>query len=349
MQQKLKKLAYSLGLATTALLASHNAQAEGRLTIYCTVQNALCEDVAKRFSEKYDVQTSFTQMSTGTILGKLKAEKSNPQADVWYGGTIEPHFQAAELGLLEAYRPKNQANILPQFQKLMASDKGNYTSATYMLVLGLGINSEKLKALGLEMPKKWEDLLNPKLAGEVQIPDPRSSGTTYTIMATLISLWGEEKTFDYLKKLDANISQYPKSNLVTSNLVRGEVAESIGFTHAYITEKEKGNPIEYVIPEGKVGYALGGTSIVKNARNLDNAKLFADFVLTKEIQELPWREHHLYQLPSVVGAEVSPLMPNVKQLDFVEYDFDKFGSSEEGKHLINKWVEDVKLDDKLVK
>ena len=111
MQQKLKKLAYSLGLATTALLASHNAQAEGRLTIYCTVQNALCEDVAKRFSEKYDVQTSFTQMSTGTILGKLKAEKSNPQADVWYGGTIEPHFQAAELGLLEAYRPKTQANI----------------------------------------------------------------------------------------------------------------------------------------------------------------------------------------------------------------------------------------------
>ena len=82
-------------------------------------------------------------------------------------------------------------------------------------------------------------------------------------MATLISLWGEEKTFDYLKKLDANISQYPKSNLVTSNLVRGEVAESIGFTHAYITEKEKGNPIEYVIPQGKVGYALGGTSIVK--------------------------------------------------------------------------------------
>ena len=231
----------------------------------------------------------------------------------------------------------------------MASDKGNYTSATYMLVLGLGINSEKLKALGLEMPKKWEDLLNPKLAGEVQIPDPRSSGTTYTIMATLISLWGEEKTFDYLKKLNANISQYPKSNLVTSNLVRGEVAESIGFTHAYITEKEKGNPIEYVIPEGKVGYALGGTSIVKNARNLDNAKLFADFVLTKEIQELPWRKHHLYQLPSVVGAEVSPLMPNVKQLDFVEYDFDKFGSSEEGKYLINKWIEDVKLGDKLVK
>ena len=112
-------------------------------------------------------------MSTGTILGKLKAEKSNPQADVWYGGTIEPHFQAAELGLLEAYRPKNQANILPQFQKLMASDKGNYTSATYMLVLGLGVNTEKLKALGLEMPKKMGRFTQSEVSW--RIANPRSS------------------------------------------------------------------------------------------------------------------------------------------------------------------------------
>lgn len=349
MQHKLKKVVGSLGLALATFSAAQSVQAEGRLTVYCTVQNALCEDVTKRFSEKYDVQTSFIQASTGTILGKLKAEKSNPQADVWYGGTIEPHFQAAELGLLEAYRPKNQANILPQFKNLVESSKGDYTSVTYMLLLGLGVNTEKLKALGIEAPNKWEDLLNPKLAGEVQIPDPRSSGTTYTIMTTLISLWGEEKAFNYLKKLDANISQYPKSNLVTSNLVRGEVAESIGFIHAYITEKEKGSPIEYIFPVGKVGYALGGTSIVKNARNLDNAKLFADFVLTKEIQELPWRSHHLYQLPSIVGAEVSTLMPKTKELNLVEYDFNKFGSSEEGKHLINKWVEEVKFADKLSK
>lgn len=348
MQKQLKKVLWGLS-AATPLLLSNPALAEGRLNIYCTVQNEVCEDVAQRFAKKYDVETSFIHASTGTILGKLKAEKDNPQADVWYGGTIEPHFQAADLGLLEPFRPANQANILPQFKNLTASKKGEYTSIIYMLVLGMGINTEKLKTLGLEMPKTWDDLLNSKLQGEIQIPDPRSSGTTFTVMATLISLWGEEKAFEYLKKLDANISQYPKSNLVTSNLVRGEIAESIGFIHAYATEKEKGNPIEYVLPEGKVGYALGGSSIVKNARNLANAKLFADFVLTKEIQELTWRDHGLYQMPTVINAEASSKLPKPETLNLVEYDFEKFGSSEEGKRLINKWVEEVKLADKLTK
>lgn len=347
MKYQFKKLALLVGLATPFF--ANTVQAEGRLTVYCTVQNSLCEDVTQRFAKKYDVKTDFIHASTGTILGKLKAEKDNPQADIWYGGTIEPHFQAADLGLLEKFRPANQTNSLPQFKGLLASSKGDYTSIAYMLVLGLGYNPEKLQKLGVKPPKTWGDLLDPKLKGEVQLPDPRSSGTTFTVMATLISLLGEEKAFEYLKKLDGNISQYPKSNLVTANLVRGEIAASIGFIHAYTTEKEKGNPIEYVLPAGKVGYALGGASIIKNARNLANAKLFADFVLSKEIQELPWREHKLYQIPSVINAETSPKSPDLKSLAFVGYDFEKFGSNEEGKRLINKWVDEVKLAEKLTK
>lgn len=49
----------------------------------------------------------------------------------------------------------------------MVLDKGNYILVIYMLVFGLGINSEKLKVLGLEMLKKWEDLFNFKFVGEV--------------------------------------------------------------------------------------------------------------------------------------------------------------------------------------
>lgn len=348
MQKKFNKMLFVLGFGMPFFTANP-IQAEGRLNIYCTVQNEVCEDVAQRFAKKYDVETSFIHASTGTILGKLKAEKNNPQADIWYGGTIEPHFQAADLGLLEPFRPANQSNILPQFQKLTTSSKGEYTSIIYMLILGIGVNTEKLKALGRDMPKNWQDLLEPKLQGEIQIPDPRSSGTTFTIIATLISLWGEEKAFEYLKKLDNNISQYPKSNLVTSNLTRGEITESLGFIHAYQTEKEKGGSIEYVLPEGKIGYALGGSSIIKNARNLENAKLFANFVLTKEVQELPWRDHNLYQTPTVTNAEASPKLPKAETLNLIEYDFEKFGSSEEGKRLINKWIEEVRLSDKLTK
>ena len=173
----------SLGLVClTPLLLSQQASAEGRLTVYCTVQNALCEKVTTLFGEKYNVKTEFVHGGTETIFGKIKAEKDNPQADFWYGGTIEPHFQAGELGLLEAYRSPKQAEILPQFKSLM-EQKGEFTSVAYMLVLGFGVNTQKLAQLGLPTPKTWEDLLKPEYKGEIQLPDPRASGTTYTIMA----------------------------------------------------------------------------------------------------------------------------------------------------------------------
>ncbi|MGX2951070.1 ABC transporter substrate-binding protein [Ursidibacter sp. B-7004-1] len=342
MQRKLKSLVASLCLASP-LFATSNANAEGKLTVYCTVQNNVCENMTKKFSQKYNVETQFIHGGTGTIFARIKAEKDNPQADIWYGGTIEPHFQAGQLGLLEAYRSPNQAEILPEFKKLIDSEKGNFTSIVYMMVLGFGVNTEKLQKLGIEAPKKWADLLNPKLKGEVQLPDPRTSGTTYTIIATLIQLWGEEKAFEYLKQLDANISQYVKSSLVTTNLSRGESAATVGFVHSYATEKEKGAPVEAVLPEDGVGYALGGSSIIKGARNLDNAKLFMDWVLSKEAQEIPWREHGVYQIPTNVKAEVAPQSVKLSGVKLVELDFERFGSSEEGKRLVDKWLSEVKL------
>lgn len=342
MQTKLKTLIASLCLASP-LLISNSAQAEGKLTVYCTVQNNVCENMTKQFSKKYNVETQFIHGGTGTIFGRIKAEKDNPQADIWYGGTIEPHFQAGQLGLLEAYRSPKQAEVLPQFKGLIESEKGNFTSIVYMLVLGFGVNTEKLKKLGVEAPKKWDDLLDPRLKGEVQLPDPRSSGTTYTIMATLIQLWGEEKAFEFLKKLDKNISQYVKSNLVTANLSRGESATTVGFVHSYATEKEKGATVESVLPEDGVGYALGGVSILKGARNLDNAKLFMDWVLSKEAQEIPWREHGVYQIPTNVNAEVSDKSVKLSGVKLVELDYDRFGSSEEGKRLVDKWLAEIKL------
>lgn len=317
-------------------------QAEGKLTVYCSVQNNVCEDMMKKFSEKYQVDTQFIHGGTGTIFGRMKAEKDNPQADVWYGGTIEPHFQAAQLGLLAPYRSPKQAETLPQFQSLL-TQKGEFTSIVYMLVLGFGVNTEKLAQLGVEKPKTWADLLDPRLKDEVQLPDPRSSGTTYTIIATLIQLWGEEKAFAFLKQLDANISQYVKSSLVTTNLSRGESAVTIGFVHSYATEKEKGAPVEAVLPQDGVGYALGGTSIIKGARNLENAKLFTDWVLSKEVQELPWREHSVYQIPTNINAEVAPQSVKLDKVKLVELDFDRFGSSEEGKRLVDKWMTKIKL------
>ncbi|VEI57340.1 bacterial extracellular solute-binding, family 1 protein [Pasteurella multocida] len=339
---KFKSKLTALCLAIPFALST-KIMAEGKLTVYCSVQNTTCEKIVQTFGKQHNIETKFIRNSTGATLAKLIAEQNNPQADIWYGGTIEHHFQAGDLNLLEKYRSPNQTDIMPQFKSLM-DKRGDLTSIVYMLVLGFGINTEKFKTLGIkEYPKCWSDLLDPRLKGYVQMPDPQISGTTYTAIATLIQLWGEEKAFDYLKKVNANVSEYVKSALVTTNLSRGESAVAVGFVHSYATEKEKGAPVESILPCEGDGYSLGGMSIIKNARNLDNAKLFADWALTKEAQELVWRETKVYQIPTNIHAEASPQSVDPKKLNLIDYDFERFGSSEEGKRLTDKWVKEVKL------
>lgn len=342
---KLNKIALTLTtLCTSGLLLSSTAQAKGRLVVYCSATNIMCETATKIFEQKYDVKTSLIRNGSGSTFAKIEAEKGNPQADVWYGGTFDPQSQAGELGLLEKYRSPNIDQIMPQFQD-PGKVKGNYSSAIYMGVLGFGVNTERLKKLGIEkVPQCWSDLTDPKLKGEIQIADPQSSGTAYTAIATFVQLWDESKAFDYFKKLHPNISQYTKSGITPArNAARGESAVGIGFLHDYALEKQQGAPLELIVPCEGTGYELGGVSIIKGARNLENAKLFVDFALSREGQELAWKKGQSHQYLTNTTAEQSPEAFNPNKLKLVNYDFEKFGAADERKRLINKWVEEVKL------
>lgn len=153
----------------------------------------------------------------------------------------------------------------------------------------------------------------------------------------------KKKPFEFLRKLDANVSQYVKSAQVTTNLARGESAVSVGFVHSYATEKEKGAKIESILPCDGDSYSLGGLSIIKGTRNLDNAKRFVDWALSKEAQEIPWRETGVYQIPINVNAQVAPQSVDPNTLKLINIDFERFGKAEEGKRLIERWVKEIKL------
>ncbi|CBJ82751.1 Periplasmic ferric iron-binding protein AfuA [Xenorhabdus bovienii str. Jollieti] len=340
---KLTSLFTLITMGLTATVITNNAQAAGRLNVYCNATNAMCEAETRAFGEKYNVKTTFVRNGSGSTLAKIEAEKRNPQADVWYGGTLDPHSQAGEIDLLQPYQSPNLAQIMPQFRD-PAKRKGNYTSAVYMGILGVGVNTERLKEKNLPVPTCWKDLIKPEYKGEIQIADPQSSGTAYTALATFAQLWGEDNAFDYLKKLNGNISQYTKSGIAPArNTARGETAIGIGFLHDYSLEVENGAPMKLIAPCEGTGYEIGGVSIIKNARNLDNAKLFVDWVLSKEAQELSWKKGKSYQILTNTTAESSPTTLNPAELNLINYDMDKYGSSQVRKELINKWVIEVKM------
>ncbi|MEZ9027546.1 ABC transporter substrate-binding protein [Vibrio cyclitrophicus] len=324
-------------------IAAPQAMADGRLVVYCSATNAMCEAETKAFSDKYDVKTSFVRNGSGSTLAKIEAEKKNPRADVWYGGTLDPQSQAGEMDLLQAY-PSPQLEFIMDNYKDPAKRKGNYSSAVYMGILGFGVNTERLAEKGLAIPRCWSDLTKPEYKDEIQIADPQSSGTAYTALATFIQLWTEDQAFTYFKDLDKNISQYTKSGVTPSrNSARGEIAIGIGFLHDYSLEQSKGAPLDLISPCEGTGYEIGGVSIIKGARNLDNAKLFVDWVLSKEGQELAWKKGQSFQILTNKSAEQSPNALNLEDLTLINYDMDTYGSSAERKRLINKWVNVVKM------
>ena len=314
---KMNKISLSISTALLAagFMTSSAVNAQGRLVVYCSATNILCETTTKAFGEKYDVKTSFIRNGSGSTFAKVEAEKNNPQADVWFGGTFDPQAQAAELGLIEPYKSKHIDEIVERFRD-PAKTKGHYVSAIYMGILGFGVNTERLAKLGIkEVPKCWKDLTDPRLKGEVQIADPQSAGTAYTALATFVQLWGEEKAFDFLKALHPNVSQYTKSGVTPSrNAARGETAVGIGFLHDYALEKRQGAPLELV-----------------------------DWALSKEGQELAWKQGDSLQILTNTTAEQSPTAFDPNKLNLINYDFEKYGATEQRKALIEKWVQDVKL------
>lgn len=328
-------------LAGIVSIAAHAAG--GRLVVYCSAQNTMCEQETLAFEKKYGIKTSFIRGGTGSILAKIDAEKDNPQGDVWYGGTLDPHSQAGEMDLLEPYQSSN-LQFIPDALKDPAKRKGNYSSAIYLGILGFGVNTERLAKLNLPVPKCWKDLIDPKYKNEIQAADPQSSGTAYTQIATFIQLWGEDEAFKYLKELNKNVSQYTKSgNTATRNTARGEASIGIGFLHEHSLEREKGAPVEIIVPCEGTGYEIGGVSVIKGARNPENAKLFVDWALSKEAQELSWKKGETHQILTNSEAEMSPYSLDFKSVNLINYDFDKYGASDLRKRIIKKWVDEVKL------
>ena len=157
----------------------------------------------------------------------------------------------------------------------------NRTVGIYSGALGFGYNTELLKSKGVAEPKCWADLLNPKLKDEVQVADPNSSGTAYTLLATIVQIMGEDKGFEYLKALHKNVNQYTKSGAAPPGRWRSARPPSASPSCTTSSRwSSTRRPIKVVAPCEGTGYEIGSMSIIKGAKNMDNAKKFYDWALT---------------------------------------------------------------------
>jgi len=316
------------------------AAAQGTLNVYCSVQLEWCQALANEFARQSGIKVSVTQKGSGEVFAQIKAEAANPRADVWFGGTGDPHLQAAEEGLTTAYRSPNLAQLHPWAVR-QAEQSGYRTVGIYAGALGFSFNTELLKKKGVAPPRCWADLLQPAFKGEIQMANPASSGTAYTAVATVVQVMGEAQGFEYLKKLHANINQYTKSGVApVKAAARGETSVGISFVHDVVTEAVAGFPVASATPCEGTGYEIGSMSIVTGARNIEGARKFADWALTAPAQALGARNKQ-FQVPSNRSAEIPKEAPKLSEIKLIDYDFKKYGSSAERRRLLDKWEKEV--------
>ena len=230
--------------------------------------------------------------------------------------------------------------MYPWAQK-QAVDSKFRTVGVYLGPLGFGYNKELLAKRKLNPPQSWADLIKPEFKGEVQMANPASSGTAYTMIATLVQIMGEDKAFDYLKALHPNVSAYTRSGTAPVKAVaRGETTVSVSFVHDVTTEAVNGFPVGSTTPSEGTGAEVGSMSIVKNGPNTEAAKKFYEWALTPGGQQFGLAAKQ-FQLPSNTQVPKDPRMTDPSKIKLINYDYAKYGASAERRRLIARWEKEV--------
>ena len=338
---KLNKIRLWLAAAGLAAIGMPAVAQQGELVLYCSVQEEWCRPMVAAFEKATGIKVLMTRKSSGEFYAQLKAEAANPKGDIWWGGTGDPHLQAAEETLTDPYvSPK--LDELQDWAVRQAKAAKFRTVGVYAGALGYSYNATELAKRKLPEPKCWADLTKPIYKDDVQVANPNSSGTSYTMLATLVQIMGEQKAFDYLKALHKNINQYTKSGAAPARAAAtGESLIGITFQHDAVVQAVGGAPVKIVSPCEGTGYEIGSMSIIKGAKNLANARKWYDWALSPEAQAIGSNLKISYQVPSNKKSPVPAQAPKLSEIKLIDYDFVKYGSSAERKRLLTKWDEEV--------
>ncbi len=236
--------------------------------------------VLNAFTEDTGIDANVLQMTNGEILQRVQHEKDSGQvlADIWYRGGADAFVDAASKGYFTSY----QSHELEHFADYTKDDEG-YWSGTTMTLVGWVVNTAVLEDLGVDIPTKWDDLLNPKLHDMVSMPNPAISGTAYNTVSGILQVRGEEAGWEYFDQLIEQVPFFtPRGSDPTNLVMAGEAAVGIIATFGERDMRNNDNPvIKLIYPEDGTGWWPQPLAILEGAPNGDAAKVFVDWVLSE--------------------------------------------------------------------
>jgi ABC-type Fe3+ transport system substrate-binding protein len=290
-------LCVSAVLETSAAFAQSPAPpVEEELVLITPVAKTLTDPLLAEFTkyakERWNVTVKASALAAGTPVayGRIVEWKGRPEVDIFWGGESALFDKLTEQKLLAPLQlPKELVDSIPATigkpKPIFLKDPQGFWIGTVLEPYGLVYHPRVLQRLGMSPPKDWDDLLDPKLKGNVAQCAPTRSSSSHATYEVLLQREGDEKGWAWLKRLGANTGMFTtRSRDVPSVVARGEFAAGFGVpSYMAFEDRLAGFDIKFVAPQ-TAWITPEPIAVLAGAKHPRAARAFIEFVLSERGQ-----------------------------------------------------------------
>lgn len=278
-----KSGASSAAASASGSKAAASGQATKSLVLYTSASTSEYELIVAEFNKKYpDIKVEVVSAGTGELSSKIVAEAANPQGDVLMGGG-----ESTYRGIAKVLEPYKTANVDALVKDFVPSDY--LYMPCYLNVNAFIINNTLIKKAGVTVDS-WESLLDPALKGQIAFADPSASGSALEEVINMLAAKTTDGKVDggwpFVEKFIANLNK--KIAAGSSDVYKGVVAGeyTVGLTNEdkVINYIQQGADVSVAYPKEGITLRTSNIAMIKGGANSANAKLFIDFVTSKDCQ-----------------------------------------------------------------
>jgi len=318
-----------------ALIFVAGCSSRETLVVYSPHGAEMLGDYEKLFEAAYpELDLQWLDMGASEAHNRVRAERSRPAGDIWWGAPSVMFSQAAKEGLLEPYVPSWSESITADLKDPADQWYATFKSPLAILYNVRGLNPD-------ELPRTWDDLLAAQWGGRISLRKIPPSGTMRTFVSAMIARASNETLgFEWLQRLHENTESYPESpNLLFDHIKKNEEFISVWLMPDIVMQQQRnGFPFGYHVPP-ETPVLTDGIAIIKNAPHPEWARKFYEFVTTKEA--LIHQAEEYAKLPARNDISPSELPAELigQAIDPMKIDWDEFESK--GPEWIERWEREI--------
>ena len=298
MKKAIRFFSAALALFCVAAAPAGEAPIENELVLITPVARTLTDpalaEFAKYAKERWNVNVRTSALAAGTPVayGRIVEWKGRPDADIFWGGESALFDKLAEQKLLAKLDlPKATVDAIPPSigkpKAIPLKDPKGFWIGTVLEPYGLVYNPKVLARLGVPPPKDWDDLLHPKLKGNVAQCAPTRSSSSHATYEVILQRDGDAKGWEWLKRLAANTGLFTaRSRDVPSVVARGEFGAGFAVpSYMAFEDRLAGHDIRFVAPK-TAWITPEPIGILAGSKHPKAARAFIEFMLSERGQRV---------------------------------------------------------------